>query len=46
VQRPVMPLVGFVEVDSNLDSHRVWHFTAPAPEPSRPTLHQGKVNCC
>src|ERR1700730_2690050 len=42
VQRPMMPLVGFVEIKRNLNSHRVWHFTAPGPEPLRPALHRGK----
>src|ERR1700716_318172 len=46
MQWPVMPLVGFVEIDRNLHSHRVWHFTAPAPERCRPALLQGIVNCC
>src|SRR5438067_1488313 len=27
VQRPVMPLVGFVEIDRDLHCHRIWHFT-------------------
>jgi hypothetical protein len=27
VQRPVMPLVAFVQVDCDLYRHRIWHFT-------------------
>ena len=46
VQRPVTPVVGFVEINGDLNSHRVWHFTAPGPEPLRPALHRGKVYCC
>ena len=45
VQRPVMPLVGFVKIDCDLNSHRVWHFTVPAPEPYRPPLRRGTINC-
>src|ERR1700722_6124872 len=46
VQRPMVPLVGFVEVDCDLNSHRVWHFTAPAPMPSQPVYRQGIADCC
>src|SRR5580704_19472781 len=45
VQRPVMPLVGFVKIDRNLNCHRVWHFTAPGPEPFQPALRRGTINC-
>src|SRR6202049_2686619 len=45
VQRPVTPVVGFVEIDRDLNSHRVWYFTAPVPEPCRPALHRGTANC-
>src|SRR5271169_3865217 len=45
VQRPVMPLVGFVEIDRDLNSHRVWHFTALAPEPCRLAPPRGITNC-
>ena len=27
MQRPVMPLVGFVQIDCDLHSHCVWHCT-------------------
>src|SRR5579863_695800 len=45
VQRPVMPLVGFVEIDRDLNSHRVWHFTALAPEPCRLAPPPSITNC-
>src|SRR5580700_2438733 len=31
VQRPVMPLVGFVQVESDLYGHRIWHSTREPP---------------
>src|SRR5262249_55882599 len=45
-QRPMMPLVGFVEVNRDLNSHGVWHFTAPAPGPCRRVLLRGIADCC
>src|SRR6266849_290885 len=41
VQGTVMPLVGFVEVDGDLDCHSVWHFTAPLPMPYPLALRPG-----
>jgi hypothetical protein len=35
VQRPVMPLVGFIQVDSDLHCHDVRHFTVPQLQHSR-----------
>src|SRR5581483_5209142 len=32
MQRAVLPLVGFVEVNRNLYCHLAAHFTAPSPE--------------
>src|SRR5579863_7617721 len=46
VQRPVVPLVRFVEIDCDLNCHRVWHFTAPAPVPFRLKLRRGTTGYC
>src|SRR5690348_8608944 len=36
VQRPMMPLVGLVEIDGDLNGHRVRHSTAPVRGPFPP----------
>ena len=46
MERPMMPLIGFVEVDGDLDRHRVWHFTAPAPAPCPRAPLRGTADCC
>src|SRR5690242_3180058 len=37
VQGTMMPLVGFVEINGDLDCHSVWHFTVPSPVSCRLT---------
>src|SRR5437762_14366232 len=46
VDRPMMPLIGFVELDGDLYRHRVWHFTAPAPVPCPRAPLRGPADCC
>src|SRR5207244_1707254 len=46
VERPMMPLIGFVEIDGDLYRHRVWHFTAPAPVPCPRAPLRGTADCC
>src|SRR5215470_2277953 len=50
MQRPVLPLVGFIKVDCYLDRHGVWHFTAPVPAPSQPARRPDTASywteCC
>src|SRR5947208_6463339 len=46
VQRPVMPLVRFIEIDGDLYCHCVRHFTVPAPGPCLRAWRPGTAGCC
>src|SRR5436190_22111940 len=46
MERPMMPLTGFVEVDGDLHRHGVWHFTAPVPAPCPRAPLRGTADCC
>src|SRR5438477_11230971 len=46
MERPMMPLIGFVEVDGDLHRHGVCHFIAPAPAACRRAPLPGTADCC
>src|SRR5207253_10711474 len=46
VEWPMMPVIGFVEVDGDLHRHGGWHFTACAPAPCTRSLLLCTVDAC